>query len=258
MRRWVVLAIYLALLSSISLRVLGVAVPSTTLGDEIPPDVLPSVRAQVAIVLDGNLNEWGNFPQVYLDADNAETVSGIVPLPQDSSGVVFSAWDENYLYLAAHVYDDVIVADSETLWWDDSVIFGIDGLHDHIGWQADDHGYVVRVDGALGDFSDRIYGHGEIAFSQTAGRWKPRFPGANYRGSHSKAARWGSRGRSMMTMTKADGIPFCCGRATAAATAAIRAGATSGLCQARRLHRLLPPRRRQRILRRQCQQPPRP
>jgi hypothetical protein len=136
--------------------------PSIGGTEEGPSDALLSLRAQSAIVLDGVLDEWVGFPQAYLDADTAESISGVTPAPSDSSGMAFSAWDDNYLYLAARVYDDAIVNDSEILWWDDTVIFGIDGLQDHIAWQDDDHAYAIRVDGALGDFSDRIDGQGEI------------------------------------------------------------------------------------------------
>lgn len=135
-------------------------------GADGPPNSLPSVKTRSEIVVDGMLDEWEDTPEAYLNVNNAETVYGIPPIPCDSSGRVFSAWDEHFLYLAARLYDDIVLVDSETLWWDDAVIFGLDGLHDHIGWREDDHAYVLRVDAGLGDFSDRVDCQNEIVATQ--------------------------------------------------------------------------------------------
>lgn len=75
---------------------------------------------------------------------------------------MYSAWDDTYLYLAARMYDDALVYDSESIGDDDSLDIGLDGIHDHRGEQDDDHSYTIRVDGVLADFATLVVDADEI------------------------------------------------------------------------------------------------
>lgn len=80
------------------------------------------------------------------------------PTPQDSSAELLTAWDDDYLYFAVYIHDDVQVADSADVWRDDSLEIGLDGLNDGVGWQADDHQFTFTVDGRVTDYGVPISG----------------------------------------------------------------------------------------------------
>ena len=127
------------------------------------PTFIPTPRTVISYYLplislvpgiDGHLAEWGTLPAVVLDADTADHVHWReVPDSADASAILRSGWDENFLYFAIEVRDDVLVADSVEIWPDDSIELGIDGLHDHISsWFDDDHQFTLSLDGRVTDF----------------------------------------------------------------------------------------------------------
>lgn len=133
----------------------GVIMRTCTGGESGPTDTLASLRDNKPVVLDGYLNEWEGYPQVGLDAATADRIRGVLSsVSGDSSAVVYSAWSDEYLYLAARVRDDVLVLDSEDSLDDDALELALDGLHDHRAGNPDDHTLVVRYDGMLSDTGD--------------------------------------------------------------------------------------------------------
>jgi len=113
----------------------------------------------VAPEVDGELSEWVAQPGVRLDAGTADYVyPREVPDEGDASVILRSGWDERFLYFALEIRDDVLVADSEEIWRDDSIELGIDGLFDHIGWRGDDHQFTVNLDGRVADFTQPARG----------------------------------------------------------------------------------------------------
>jgi hypothetical protein len=141
----------------------GVIIHTRTGGDNGPLDTLPSLKSNGQIAVDGSLDEWKDYPQVDLNVETADRIHGVLSSVEgDSSVTVYSAWDDAYLYLAARIYDDVLVHDSENLSDDDAVEFGLDGLHDHQGEQADDHSYTIRVDGVLANSGTLVTDGNEI------------------------------------------------------------------------------------------------
>jgi hypothetical protein len=103
-------------------------------------------------VIDGDLSEWTQPDVVLLKTGTADAISFQPnPAPSDISAEVRSFWDSNYLYLAASVTDDKIYADSDKIWDDDGVEFGIDGANDQIAFGPDDHQFTITVDGRVGE-----------------------------------------------------------------------------------------------------------
>ncbi|MFH1927525.1 MAG: DNRLRE domain-containing protein [Chloroflexota bacterium] len=122
--------------------------PSPTMS----PLVLDFYPGSVPVTVDGSLNEWSGDRLITLDVNTAYLATGIIDDRSDLSADVWAAWDQDYLYFGVHVNDDILVADSSgTLWHDDTLEIGLDGLYDHVGWQGDDHQYAIRFDGMLTD-----------------------------------------------------------------------------------------------------------
>ena len=107
------------------------------------------------VVVDGILNEWTGDPVAYLSAGNADTLFRQPPSATDLSGWLWSAWDGEYLYFAAHIIDDVLVGnDSIDVWRDDGVELAIDGVPGHAGEGF--HQITLVVDGRATDFGSRV------------------------------------------------------------------------------------------------------
>lgn len=120
---------------------------------------LVSYQAVTAPVINGDISDWPNTGTVVLDPSTAAFVAPrSTPRAGDFSATIRSAWDVDHLYFAIHVMDDVLVADSQQMWWDDSIEMGIDGLHDHRPGGADDHQFTFVIDGRVGDFGSPISG----------------------------------------------------------------------------------------------------
>ncbi len=105
------------------------------------------------IQVDGALTEW-DTPLATLDRTTAETVVGDPPLDTDPRMLLYAAWNENGIYMAARVFDRQQVADSTELWKDDAIELAFDGAHDHYpDWNQDDHQFTITVDGRLARFA---------------------------------------------------------------------------------------------------------
>ena len=83
-------------------------------------------------VVDGDLRDWVLSDGAVLNRYTVEYVHPrAVPEPQDASTRIWSLWTSDTLYLAARVWDDVMVADSiDDIWRDDSIEFAIDDARD--------------------------------------------------------------------------------------------------------------------------------
>ncbi len=116
-----------------------------------PPAVICRLFASPP-ALDGTLSEWGMIEGTYLDASNAQYVGGISYGPADISALLRCAWDSQWLYLAAEVSDNVLLADSSTIWDDDSLETAIDGSRNRICCEADDHQFTFAINARIADF----------------------------------------------------------------------------------------------------------
>ncbi len=102
--------------------------------------------------IDGDISDWYDVYFYSLKAENAWRVERSRPVPLDSSAVLQAAWDENNLYFAVRLYDDVIMSDSGVEpWKDDAVELAFDGLHDHIRdfSLGDDRQFTITATGAV-------------------------------------------------------------------------------------------------------------
>lgn len=143
----------LALMAAGYVQAAAVA-PATTATPE--PGVLRASRAVSPPQIDGNLGEWTGADAIRLDLDTAFSMSGHISSVADASALCWSQWDGGALYVACAVQDDLLFADSQPIWEDDTVELAFDGRNDNIrfcgsGLCPDDHKYELRVDGALRD-----------------------------------------------------------------------------------------------------------
>lgn len=119
-----------------------------------PPAPPPAIVAGIgSAVVDGNLSDWPAGSPVLLDRNTARHISGLVPALSDLQGSIRTMWDNNNLYVAAHVRDDLAIVDSSNLWDDDSIEVALDGEFDHNSNSGThgDHQFTVRRDGAVQD-----------------------------------------------------------------------------------------------------------
>lgn len=84
--------------------------------------------------------EWRGAIPVYVDGSTPATAPGVVPnipwlpnlrppdSPRDSSFIIYTLYDDQYLYVGVDVTDDIVIADSpNTPWLDDDVEVMVDG-----------------------------------------------------------------------------------------------------------------------------------
>lgn len=131
-----------------------IATPTPTpTATQNPPRQVTAKYAPAPPLVDGDLVDWPLDAGVLLDRNTAETihVRG-TPEPADSSLRAWAAWDANTLYLAARVYDDVVVSDSIDAWKDDSIEFAIDSAQDGRFDGPDDHQITITADGRVLDW----------------------------------------------------------------------------------------------------------
>lgn len=105
-------------------------------------------------LIDGVLDDWHLNTGVLLDSSTARTVRPTTvppPSPADASVQVWTSWDNNFLYIAARAWDDVLVVDSPEPWNDDELEFGIDGALDGLFNGVDDHQVTITIDGWVTD-----------------------------------------------------------------------------------------------------------
>jgi hypothetical protein len=112
---------------------------------------LHSIHLSTTPVIDGQLSDWPVGESVALNRDTSYSFSGRIDDTADLSSLIRSGWDDQHVYFAIQVTDDVVMADSTDVWRDDGVEIGLDGLNDEYAWGWDDHQYTVVVDGRLGD-----------------------------------------------------------------------------------------------------------
>lgn len=126
------------------------------------------------IVIDGHLDEWAQAPTLTLDLTTADYLYlDPAPSPADNSAVIRCGWQGDDLILAGLVRDDVLVRDSDHVWMDDAIEFGIDGYADRIfRYRQDDHMLTLVVDGTLRDFGDFTVPGADRAISQTVDGWQ--------------------------------------------------------------------------------------
>jgi hypothetical protein len=109
-------------------------------------------RASTPITIDGQMTDWAQAPGVYMDATTAQYVGGVSRGAQDISANVHCVWDDQKLYIFADITDDILIADSSTIWDDDGVEIALDGNANRGCCDAYDHQVTVAVDGRIADF----------------------------------------------------------------------------------------------------------
>ena len=112
-----------------------------------------SMRLLAPPAIDGDLSDWPVAESTELSRNTAFAFSGRIDSLADLSAIIRSGWDEQTLFVAAQVSDDVLVTDSSDVWRDDGVEFGLDGLNDKNAWGTDDHQYTIVADGRVTDRS---------------------------------------------------------------------------------------------------------
>lgn len=114
--------------------------------------VLHSISLITPPVIDGNLNDWPVGESIELTRNTAYSFTGQVDDTNDLSSLIRSGWDQQQVYFAIQVTDDVIIGgESDDVWRDDGVEIGLDGLNDDYPWGWDDHQYSIVVDGRVTD-----------------------------------------------------------------------------------------------------------
>lgn len=92
----------------------------------------------------GHVLEWVRAVPIHINTLTARVESGTVTSPEDFSAVVYTLWDERYLYVAASVTDDQLVTEQvgEDIWQDDALELWLDCRHDavtHTMFQDDEY-----------------------------------------------------------------------------------------------------------------------
>lgn len=144
-RRVCLLLVLLVSLALLSAAVLAAAAPASS------PVVCP--KATAAITIDGRSDDWTGIYGVPLDAGTAQFVSGAPASAADLSAYLRCAWDTQWLYVLADVADDILLADSSSIWDDDSVEIAFDGEADRACCSPYDHQFTIALDSRLADFS---------------------------------------------------------------------------------------------------------
>ena len=112
---------------------------------------LHCIHLSTAPAIDGQLGDWPVGESIALNRDTSYSFTGRIDNTTDLSSLIRSGWDDQHVYFAIQVTDEVVLADSADVWRDDGVEIGLDGLNDEYAWGWDDHQYTVVVDGRLGD-----------------------------------------------------------------------------------------------------------
>ncbi|NLE77762.1 MAG: hypothetical protein GX605_13555, partial [Chloroflexi bacterium] len=114
--------------------------------------VLRSLVAQglpITPTLDGDISEWAASPGLALNGESAYYRNpSTAPSADDISANVFVGWRQEALFFAFDVTDDVVVTAGgpDTA---DTLEVGLDGLHNHVGYGADDFQFQVTAGGAV-------------------------------------------------------------------------------------------------------------
>jgi hypothetical protein len=135
-------------------------------GAQAHPNLVVEVgRASALLTVDGDLGEWNDAQWLELAPGEAWVVGrlgddgpaegqGVAGTPADLSGRLALCWDEQWLYLAAQVRDNVHDVDSgDREWWfcRDGVALFLDVPRDGDGptWFVGDHAFAFTADPAL-------------------------------------------------------------------------------------------------------------
>jgi hypothetical protein len=98
---------------------------------------IPTISLNVPsnFIADGDLTEWYNSGNMYWElkpsTDNVAT--GSFTNDDDLTGIVFLAIDDDYLYVAADVIDDVFDGTASSNWWEYDALQIFIGLYDQRG-----------------------------------------------------------------------------------------------------------------------------
>ena len=145
----------------------GVFTPTPT-ATSWPATTMTCANMTGLVTLDGDLKEWDGVEQITVNKDTSAVVTPLPgPLASDAQARVKCGWDADYLYVAAVLDDDVVVADSQSSWLDDSLEVGIDAGNDAIPWGPDDHEWSVRANGEVLLFN-QAEAPGVMAYAATA------------------------------------------------------------------------------------------
>jgi cell division septation protein DedD len=142
-------------LLTLTLAVAGAAAPVlATVPGGVGP-IVPAHRFTRPPTLDGRLDEWVLFPFIELHAETAAFKEGGPPYPPpaDASMYLQLGWDSTHLYVAARVFDDLLMNDSAEVWKDDEIELGFDGDHNLTGRDPGDHQYTFNPNGRITDFA---------------------------------------------------------------------------------------------------------
>jgi hypothetical protein len=112
---------------------------------------LNCMRLTTVPTMDGSFSDWPAAEGIALNRDTAYSFQGGIANFADLSAIIRSGWDEQTLYFAIEVHDDVLVTDSTDVWRDDGLEIGLDGLYDRDAWGDDDHQYTIVADGRVTD-----------------------------------------------------------------------------------------------------------
>jgi hypothetical protein len=137
-----------------------------------PPRHAVARLANRVLAIDGDLSDWGTYPPLALDKNSADTVLRLVPEIADSSADLWAAWDNQALYFAVRVRDDVIVNDSPDVWRDDEIELAFDGVNDGLPGNSDDHQITINADGRKTDFGTLPAPEVIAATRPVAGGWQ--------------------------------------------------------------------------------------
>ena len=141
------------------------ATPTVTPTPTLGPTSTPTPTPQPAVVItaplmtlppaiDGDLSDWPASSGAQFDASSASTVrptGGTLPSAADINIHAWAAWDNDFLYLAARVWDDAVVSDSTDVWQDDELEFSVDAALDGVFNGPDDHQFTLNADGRVTD-----------------------------------------------------------------------------------------------------------
>ncbi len=134
----------------------------------MPPRRVSAYHATTPPVLDGSLNEWMSLQGLRLNAFTADFTGGgeIARSLQDYDVYMWAAWDDNALYLAFDIHDDVLREDNTPYkpWYDDELEITFDGPPLGIPDQGPDdwfngtdHQYTLNPSGYLTDVGKTEY-----------------------------------------------------------------------------------------------------
>ena len=157
-------------------------------------DVDPLVCSYLGIppTIDGDLSEWGevSFVEVGPQTGVFDRESGTTDDPADLSFSFAVANDAEYLYVAVHIVDDVLVLDSNPdptdryarAWMDDAIEIFLDGDHSHSPDARDAAGvefqtggeFAVVANGAVTSDQSGVPGTGgDPEYWEAAGSYGP-------------------------------------------------------------------------------------